>query len=417
MELLSKDHIEERKKYNPLIWGTIGYLFMFIFRPFEYWEWLGDYHIEKIYMIGFTFLITFWDGKKYRHHPLTSALLSFFGVMCFSYLIAYRQDVAGDQIWEYFKLLVFYAAMLLTVESKRDFKIVLISFIVIMGLYVSKSLWEFLFNNRHVYVMGIRRMVGIDKTFNDPNSFGATVIYSLPFVLALWKAIQSKLMKIGLLSYSVISMAAIVFTGSRSAYVTLIFLMILVWIQGKMKVLGALGVAFTLIAGFMVMPEAYMKRFETIYKKDANKSATESAQGRLEGLKNGIELFKMQPFLGWGTGNFPYAVEEIGQHNRMQPHNLYGQLLSELGILGCLSFLGICLMLIKTWRRIIKNCKGHPFQTTLFEQTGTACFNTLILLLFQGNFGHNLYRYTWIYICAFIILADEFTIESVAGKA
>jgi hypothetical protein len=32
-------------------WLLIGYMLLFIHRPFEVWPWLGDLHIERIYML------------------------------------------------------------------------------------------------------------------------------------------------------------------------------------------------------------------------------------------------------------------------------------------------------------------------------------------------------------------------------
>jgi hypothetical protein len=36
-----------------LTWLLGGYLFLLIFRPYEYWPILGEFRIERIYMIGF----------------------------------------------------------------------------------------------------------------------------------------------------------------------------------------------------------------------------------------------------------------------------------------------------------------------------------------------------------------------------
>ena len=36
--------------------------------------------------------------------------------------------------------------------------------------------------------MGIARMIGVDTTLGDPNSFGASIVFALPIVVAVWKA-------------------------------------------------------------------------------------------------------------------------------------------------------------------------------------------------------------------------------------
>jgi oligosaccharide repeat unit polymerase len=398
--------IKKSKSFNPLLLGTIGYLFLFIFRPYEYWEWLGPYHIERIYMIGLIFAVTLLSGMRYKHHPIATALLVFFGVICFSVVIAYKPDKALDQVWEYFKLMVLFFVILLTVKNERDFRILVIAFLAITGIYVGKSLWEFIFHGRHIYRMGIRRLVGIDTTFNDPNTFAATIIYSLPFAWAVWKTKPSPRIKKGLIFYGVMSVAAIGLTGSRAGMVSFIFFLFLLWIRGKKKVIGAFGIAIILAIGWFTMSEELQMRFETIYDQSINPSAAASAQGRLEGLKNGIKLFWLSPLWGWGVGNFPYAVEVVGGTSGRQAHNLYGQLLADLGILGTIPFIWLCYLIFKTQRKVV-NLKPKRPDDNLYLQMSIACFNTVLLLLFQGNFGHNLYRYTWIWISAILILAQQ----------
>jgi O-antigen ligase len=449
----AKPKIKNPKSFNPLLWGTIGYLFLFIFRPFEYKEWLGAYHIERIYMIGLIFVVTFWSGKSYKHHPIATALLVFFGVICFSVVIAYRPDEALDRVWEYFKLMVLFFVILLTVRGERDFRILIIAFLAITGIYIGKSLWEFLFHGRYHYAMGIKRLVGTDITYGDPNAFAGTIIYSLPFAWALWKTEQSSRIKKGLIFYGIMSMAAIALTGSRSGMVSFIFLSLILWVRGKKKVLGAVGLVFILIISWYAMPVDLQKRFETIYDDSINPSATASAQGRIEGFKMGIKLFELSPIWGWGVGCSPLVVRRIlGYDYEVQLHNLYAQLLSELGIMGAISFLGLVFLLFRTQRRIAKRpvrsgpnnnlilrrrqtsslrtgskapLSINPEQTPgfgpgrvegLIFHASIACTNVAWLLLFEGLFGHNLYRYTWIWICAILVLAQQLSKKATGSR-
>ena len=396
------------KSINPLLWGTIGYLFLFIFRPFEYWEWLGPYRIERIYMIGLIFAAVFLSGMRYKHHLIATVLLAFFGVICFSAATSFWPDKALDLVWEYFKLMVLFFVILLSVRNEKDFRILIIAFLAIMGIYVGKSLWEFLFHGRHVYRMGIRRLCGIDQTFGDPNAFAATIIYSLPFAWALWKTKPSELIKKLLIFYGLMSMVAVGLTGSRSGMVAFVFLLIILWVRGKKKVLGAVGLVLILIISWYAMPADLQERFDTIFDDSINPTATRSAQGRIEGFKNGMKLLELSPIWGVGAGCSPIAVDQLLHlENPGQLHNLYAQLLSELGILGAISFLLLLFLLVKTQRKVKVNLGGSNPDNSLISQAALASINVMSILLFQGLFGHNLYRYTWIWISAVMILADQ----------
>ncbi len=402
-----------------MLWGTLGYLFLFIFRPFEYWEWLGEYRIERVYMLCLLTVLLFWRGKRYVHHPIASAFIAFFLVICLSNLIAYYPPATFQQTEEYFKLMVLFFVIILTVRDENDFRMFLFGFVAIMGIYVGKSLWEFLFHGRHVYRMGIRRLIGIDQTFSDPNTFAASVVYSLPFAWALWKTALLKWLKRSLFAYGVMSLAAIIFTGSRSGMVSLVLFIVFTWVSSKAKfsskVIGFVGLAIFMAAGWQIIPEEYKLRYLTMVDDSLNPSATASAEGRIEGLKNGLRLFELSPLFGWGAGNFPYAVEKIGVYNRMQSHNLYGQLAADLGLLGIGAFLAVCWTLYKTNRNIqgiaVKIGNVADGWCALIPAASGACMTTMFLLLFQGNFGHNLYRYTWLMIGAILILSQNLIVK------
>lgn len=404
-----------------MLWGTLGYLFLFIFRPYEYWTWLGEYRIERVYMICLLTALLFWRGKRYVHHSITTALIAFFLVIFFSNFIAYHPPASIRQTEEYFKLMVLFFVVILTVRNENDFRLFLIGFIAIMGAYIGKSLWEFLVHGRHSYRMGIRRLIGIDLTYGDPNTFAASVVYSLPLAWALWKTESSKWIKRGLLGYGAISLVAILFTGSRSGMVTLVFFMLLAWASGKArlsrKALGIVGLIIFLVVAWQVVPEEYKLRYLTMVDDSINESATESAKGRIEGLRNGLRLFELRPLLGWGAGNFPYAVERIGVYNRMESHNLYGQLAADLGLLGIVAFFALCWVIYRTNRRIQNmavTLGKAARETALIPAASGACITTVLLLLFQGNFGHNLYRYTWLIIGAVLVVSETLIIKKIA---
>ena len=46
-------------------WILIGYLFLFIHRPFEFWPALGDIHLERLYMAGALLAAAVWPGKRW----------------------------------------------------------------------------------------------------------------------------------------------------------------------------------------------------------------------------------------------------------------------------------------------------------------------------------------------------------------
>lgn len=406
---------QEKLPFNPILWGLIGYLFLLIFRPYEYWLWLGDLHIERIYMIMLIGAVAIWPGKRYNHHAITTFFLLFFVILSLSVTVAYRPDKAWDQVWKYFKQLVLFFIILLSIRDKRELKILVIGFIAVNGIYIGKSLWEFFVHGRHIYRMGLRRLIGIDQTYNDPNTFAATVIYALPFAWALYKSWPDKWLKRGLIFYAFMSIVAIGFTGSRSGMLSFLVFILILWYRGKKKFLGILAALLIVVVGWISLPNQYKLRFETIFDDSINPVATESANSRIQHLKWGLKLYTMKPVLGWGAASAPYVAYDImGAEKEIQLHNMLAQLLTELGTLGLLACLGLIFILFYTGRKILNLAKKFEFQDVFLEQLTLACLNTLILLLFQGVFGHNLYRYNWLWIGALLIALDRIIITEIA---
>ena len=68
---------------------------------------------------------------------------------------------------------------------------------------------------------------------------------------------------------------------------------------------------------------------------------------------NSYELFKKEPFLGVGTGDFPGEYKKINMINTpglpdtANPHNMYILVLAQLGFLGLVSLLSIFYYQIK----------------------------------------------------------------------
>src|SRR5262249_5722085 len=118
-------------------------------------------------------------------------------------------------------VLVVYVMLMLVVHDERALKTLLLAFVVIMFLYMGHSLREYR-NGRHTYRMGIARMIGVDKSLGDPNSFGASIVYALPFVTPFWMSNPSRRLRAFLVAYVMLSVVCIGLTGSRSAFLGLL---------------------------------------------------------------------------------------------------------------------------------------------------------------------------------------------------
>ena len=58
-------------------WLLIGYMFLFIHRPFELWPVLGDLHVERVYILGVILAWAVWPGKTWFPNLQHLAYLAF----------------------------------------------------------------------------------------------------------------------------------------------------------------------------------------------------------------------------------------------------------------------------------------------------------------------------------------------------
>src|SRR5262249_38383527 len=168
-----------------------------------------------------------------------------------------------EMLDRYFKMLVFYLMVVTAVRDEQALKKLVIGFVAVMFVYQMHSMWEYL-HRRYTWRMGIARLMGIDITLGDPNSFGASIVYTLPFVPALWGGNSSRPLRYFLGGYVALSVLCIGLTGSRSSFLGLIIWALVTAFrsQYRTRVLPVLVLLAPVL--FLMLPGELQNRFETI---------------------------------------------------------------------------------------------------------------------------------------------------------
>jgi O-antigen ligase len=385
-----------------MFWLLAGYMWLFIHRPFEVWPVLGTLHIERVYMIVTILCWTVAADKTWIKNRLNTAFMLFWLAVLAAWLVSPYGAIGAKTVEDYFKIVVFYLLVMSTVRDERDLKRLAIAFLVAMSLYMGHSLREFLCG-RHWYKMDTVRMIGVDATYNDPNSFGATVLYAIPMVYPLWLAATRRWHRWALAGYVALAVTCILLTGSRSAFVGLCFLGLLaVGLLKKYRVKLALLFAIAAPVIWVNLRPDLQNRFLTLYDPSYGPpNAQASAEGRKQGWLDGVRLWRERPVFGVGPGAFGVA-----RGTGMESHHLYGQVLGELGTAGALAFALVVFGFIANALECRRRCRVEPQLRGAFPtRVVSAVTVTVVLLLVLGFGGHNLYRYTWLWFGAFQAIA------------
>ena len=382
-----------------MIYLMIFYVYLAIHRPMEIWQSLGDLRPVLIY---FTLLTLAWAvaGKRVRSPLLLLAI----GGMAAAFVCSWALSPWADAekvvpvIKNYTLVVTFGLIMATAVRDERGLYRIVTAFMVVMALYMMHSVWEFK-NGRHVYRMGIPRLVGVDTSLGDPNSFGASIVYSLPFLGFFW-VYWGRGMKRWLIGvYLLMAVGCVLLTGSRSSLLGIILWGGMLLLQSRHKALAAVMLAVLACSSWFVLPDTLKTRFETIIDPSVGPAnAQESGQGRIEGLIRGVDLLSRFPLTGCGPGAWRPATGA-----KIESHNVYGQVMGEMGALGIIAFVGLVGALalhLRKLKRLTHPVTGQSPDINL-HHLARAMATSLFLLLFLGFFGHNLYRYNWAWYAAF----------------
>lgn len=383
----------------------LGYMWLFVYRPFEIWVWLGAIRLEFVYFLA---CFVFWLFLHQKSVLKNINIVAIFGVSASILIAEYMTNTSGTlgkPVEEWLKIMFFAILLMTGVRGEKELKIVVTGFAVIFFLYMLHSYHEFRCG-RFEYRMGIPRMVAISNTMGDPNSFGYSIVFSLPLLTPLWYLFKDRLgLVIATRSFVVMYLALAVIcvraTGSRASMIGLLSYLFIVMLTSKhrVKIMG-LAVVFMPILWFSLDVNMQNRYMTIIDPSRGPANAQVSAEGRLEGLKTGLRLLEKSPIYGFGPGNAHFFT----LYN-LQTHNLIGQVAGELGGIGLLAYAVLCVCITINylasrlyWKILVRR---DPASSPYLFQVSQAVFIALFLLLLLGMGGHTAFRYTWIWFAVF----------------
>ena len=352
---------------------------------------------------------------RWPSNPLNVAYIAFAisVVLCWAASPWAESPLCETEVENYLKLFVFYIMLVTSVWREEDLRVICLGFLFAMGLYLAHSFREYL-AGRHTFRMEIHRMIGVDVSMGDPNSFSASIVYSLPFVLPSWSALKCyrRCGRLLLIGYVALSLLCIMLTGSRGSFIAVIGLALLLGFRShrRWQVLALLILLSPL--SWFALPDELKDRFRTILDSSAGPaSARESQESRSEGFWIGLGLWQKHPLTGVGPGAWrPSTLRWI------ESHHLYGQVLGEMGTLGLLSFGAIVLLFRSNVNAVKEAYRRQGWPKDFLYYVADASGIALILLLLLGLAAHSLFRHNWLWYGAFMIVARNCVRQRLAAQ-
>jgi O-antigen ligase len=402
----------------PLVWTGLFSLYIVVwFLEFgKRVPALGALRFE--FLLGGVLVVAAILSISSREESNTSRLTKFICV----YFVFLLCDLALSRYfwtsWDVFveRLLKFSCMALFTyafVRSPRTLRIfVLVLMLVFFKLgeeaFIGRITGSMIWENQ-----GIMRLNGqLGSRFGHPNSLSGLAIGALPFIYYLFPVLSRK-WKMGLLVLLVFAVNIIIFTGSRTGYIATIALAGFLWLRSGKKGRFFAALVIVAVVGLPFLPEQYEGRFKSAFV--GQEIEGHSKAGRLEIASDAWHLFLENP-QGLGIYSFRFARVELLGKADYDTHNLYLQLLVDLGIVGTLVF---GLLLTGLWSELrstdltlarvegelrdaiartparAEEARRHLADIRFMRATASAFLGYLFARLVMGVFGHDLYEIYW----------------------
>lgn len=179
------------------------------------------------------------------------------------------------------------------------------------------------------------------STWFDPNFVGGFLAFSFTLLLGLYK--EKKKWRMYLAPLGAIIIAAVFFTYSRSAYLSLLVGVFFFGLLRSWKIIVVGTVLTVLLVAVSDRAQERVDGFVTSIKSVTQESHTfadPSSRHRFDSWREGYSLFLMEPFIGHGYNRYKYAANELGTLRDITIHSASGSDASLLNILATTGMVG-----------------------------------------------------------------------------
>jgi len=168
---------------------------------------------------------------------------------------------------------------------------------------------------------------------------------------------RNKILKIFSVLIVLAISCALVVTSSRGGLVGLAGMLLVAAFQAKKKFKAGLFVLLCVVIMMNVMPESVKERFSKtkIEENYIGDDTIDSTTRRFRLAEAGWKMFLANPLFGVGVGNYYWECREYADNiHAGRAHNMYIEIMAELGIIGAVLFFAIIYSLFKTLKKIVK---------------------------------------------------------------
>lgn len=394
------EELHSKNNNNLVFYWTLIYLFIFYFQLGMRIPILGTIRIELLFgslLLTVIFIKLLSKKLSMHNNKLNVYFATFFIFLFITIPFAYVKSHALDTFIHILKLFAIYLMIITSITDEEKLKKFLWIYVLMIALLFLEPFTYAIRGEGFRYNSGAMRLFGYGL-WSHPNTLGGITASNLPFFYFLFLYEKSIFKRIFLISLMLIALSVIFFTSSRTAFIGFLTFCLLLWTGSKRKIFATVMLAVFLIGIWQFAPVETKTRFLTL-KEIPNVFSPEEApvdamSNRWELIKIAVKVFEEYPIIGVGIGNFiAVSGQEYGMW--LPSHNLYAQLISEIGVVGTLIFFLIILKINSNLRQASSQIKASGIQNSFLEYMIRSVQYFLIIRLVIGMFGDDLIENYW----------------------
>ncbi len=396
-------------------WPVLGaYALVLIeyIRPGESDAGLSAMHVQRvltIVVIVVVLLSVAFSRRPLARHRIAWALLAMAVAIGVGIPFASWRGAAVDTLIGFARTLSVFFVLVNVVQTERS----LTYLVYVFGIAILQAALR----SMHGYTGG--RASGPSSEYGNANELAALVIFALPYLVLLGlRHRQGWLPGRAFLLVSAIPMLVVnVISNSRAGTMCAVGALGMLVMKSRRRLLS-LGICAAVAAlAWQSMGQERQARLLSIRDRETD----ESYLGRVYAWQAARRMFLQHPLVGVGAGCFPYAfyqgLDHAGpaQGHWRQPHNVYYQVLSELGLAGVLSFGAVLWTTFAALRRV-RHAWAHVAGSAVIP-IAHATEIALVTNLIAGWAGHNLYRFPYYFAAALAMIMDRLPLREASSSA
>jgi putative inorganic carbon (HCO3(-)) transporter len=334
-----------------------------------------------------TLLGTLLNPKPLVRLTRESILFMFFWIFAtMTTVLAIHPDSAWQTWIAFSKMALFYFLTIHLVRDFRRLRQVLVVAVLCVGFYGIKG------GIFSILTGGAYRIYGPSDSFiADNNELALALNMTLPIALWLAHTSAKRWQSTGWYSLILLSLLSIVFSFSRGAMVTLVFIaLLLIWSSGgRFRALAVLVLGGVIAAAYV--GDRWIARMQTITSYQTESSAA----SRLLAWRAATEFAMDHPLTGGGFGAMTREVyENYGIQTGIVSHSIYFGTLAEQGFPGLVLYLVIFLSAFLS----LKRCMKTAGDKSLKELMAMLRISLLAFLLGGAFYERQYFDYAFFFI-------------------